>query len=214
MKIKDKLKNNTFLSAINSIYRNYFRTTRKSFGYIHPTAWFRQPILIKGAENVYMNERCSIMGHAKILTTNAKFVLKKGSGAAEGLTVVTGNHQSIIGKMMEDITDDDKGKKMDRDVIVDEDVWMATNVTLLAGVHVGRGAVIGSGSVCRSNVPPYAMVFGNPAKVIGFKFTPEEIIEHEIILYPENERIPIETLEKNYEKFYTKRIKKIMEFIK
>ena len=52
---------------------------------------------------------------------------------------------------------------------------------------------------------------GNPAKVVGFTFTPKEIIEHEQALYPENERIPLETLEKNYRKYFLNRLKEIKQ---
>lgn len=213
--IIQKLKNNTLLSAFNSIYRNYFKVRRNKFGYIHPTAFYRQPLLVKGIENVYMNERCHILGHSIILTTLAKFVMKKNSGAAEGLTVVTGNHASFVGKWFMDVTDKDKTDDVyDRDVVVEEDVWIASNVTLLAGVTVGRGSVIGSGSVLRQSNPPYSIVAGNPAKVVGFKFTPEEVIEHEKMLYPESERLPLPLLQKNYEKFFLNRISEIKSFLK
>ena len=56
------------------------------------------------------------------------------------------------------------------------------------------------------------MVIGNPAKVVGFSFTPEEIIEHEKVLYPEEERLPLELLEKNYNKYFISRIKEIKQF--
>ena len=210
-----RLKNSSFLSAMNSIYRNYFKVKRKRFGYIHPTAFYRQPLLVKGIENVYMNERCHILGHSIILTTLAKFVMKKNSGAAEGLTVVTGNHASFVGRWFMDITDNDKkGDVYDKDVIVEEDVWIASNVTLLAGVTVGRGSVIGSGSVLRQSNPPYSIVAGNPAKVVGFKFTPEEIIEHERLLYPKDERLPLSLLTRNYEKYFLNRISEIKSFLK
>jgi len=116
-----------------------------------------------------------------------------------------------------DITDEIKDKldpehKMDQDVIVEENVWLGSHVTLLSGVTVGRGATIGSGSVIRTNIPPYAIVSGNPAKVVGFNFTPEEIIEHEEALYPEGQRLPLEILEKNYNKYFLKRLKEIKEF--
>jgi len=63
-------------------------------------------------------------------------------------------------------------------------------------------------------VPPYSIVAGNPAKVIGFKFTPTQIIEHEKALYPENERFSLEFLKDNYNKYYVKRIKEIVAFLK
>ena len=88
-----------------------------------------------------------------------------------------------------------------QDITVAEDVWMATNVTLLMGAHIGRGAVIGAGSVIRSKVPPYAIVMGNPAMIVGFKFNPEQVIEHEKALYPPEERLPLDLLEKNYKKY-------------
>lgn len=140
--------------------------------------------------------------------------MKKNSGSAEGLTVVTGNHFSEVGKFFMDITDTEKPEELDRDVVVEEDVWIASNVTLLAGVTCGRGSVIGAGSVVRKSIPPYSMVIGNPAKIVGFKFTPQEIIEHEKALYPENERLPFELLEKNYNKYYINRIKEIKDFLK
>ena len=100
-----------------------------------------------------------------------------------------------------------------RDVVVEEDVGMYSNVTLLAGITIGRGAVIGSGTVCRKSVPPYSIVVGNPAKVIGFRFSPEEVIEHEKKLYPENERLPFNLLQKNYQKYFISRHKEIKSFL-
>lgn len=203
-----------FYSLLHAIVKPYFTARRSKFGFIHPTAFVRLPTIVKGAENVFMYERAHILANSVILTTNAKFVIKKNSGAAEGLTVVTGNHYSEVGKFFMDITDTDKPKDLDKDIVVEEDVWMATNVTLLMGAHIGRGAVIGAGSVVRSKVPPYAMVVGNPAKIVGFKFTPEQIIKHEELLYPQEERLPLDVLEKNYEKYFINRIKEIKQFTK
>lgn len=207
-------RNTHFFSLIHAIVKPYFSARRSKFGFIHPTAFVRLPTIIKGAENVFMYERSHILANSVILSTNARFILKKNSGAAEGLTVVTGNHYSEVGKFFMDITDVDKPKDLDMDIIVEEDVWMATNVTLLMGAHIGRGAVIGAGSVVRSTVPPYAMVIGNPAKIVGFKFNPEQVIEHEKALYPEEERISLETLEKNYKKYFLDRIKDIKSYTK
>jgi len=214
MTIYNRFKRNDFLSALRSIYLRYFAVKRKKFGYIHPTAWFRQPILVKGINNVYLHENSSILGNAQILTILAKFIVKKNTGIAEGLTVVTGNHINIIGRFYRTIKDSEKPANADKDVIVEEDVWIGVNVTLLSGVTIGRGSIVGAGSVCRFSVPPYSIVAGNPAKVIGFKFTPTQIIEHEKALYPENERFSLEFLKDNYNKYYVKRIKEIVAFLK
>lgn len=83
----------------------------------------------------------------------------------------------------------------------------------MAGVKVGRGSNIGANTVLRKSVPPYSIVIGNPAKVIGFRFTPEEIIEHEKSLYTEDKRMELEKLEKNYKKFYYNRLDQISNYL-
>lgn len=77
---------------------------------------------------------------------------------------------------------------------MEEDVWMGINVTLLNGAHIGRGCIIGAGCVISGDVPPYAIVVGNPYTIKRFLFTPEEIIEHEKSLYPESERFSLDDM--------------------
>ena len=139
-------------------------------------------------------------------------ILKKNSAAAEGLTVVTGNHIAFKGEFLIEKAGD-LDVQIPQDVIVNEDVGIYSNVTLLAGIVVGRGAIIGSGAVCRKSIPPYSIVMGNPAKIIGFKFSPEEIIEHEKVLYPENERLSLDLLQKNYDKYFIRRRQQIKSFL-
>ena len=56
------------------------------------------------------------------------------------------------------------------DTIIGNDVWIGQNVTILPGVHIGDGAIIGLNSVVGSDVAPYTIVAGNPAKVIRKRF--------------------------------------------
>ncbi len=210
-RFRRKLSFNLFLSSLAAIYRNYFQAKRYKFGYIDPTARVRFPILIKGFENVFLYENTCILGNATILATKARFVMKMNSGAAEGLTVVTGNHPYYKGEFFRVKASNDI--QFAKEVIVEEDVVLYSNVTLLAGVIIGRGAVIGSGSVCRTSIPPYAIVIGNPAKIIGFTLFPKQIIEHELKLYHENERLSIELLEKNYFKYFINRRKEIKDYL-
>jgi acetyltransferase-like isoleucine patch superfamily enzyme len=58
---------------------------------------------------------------------------------------------------------------------IGNDVLIGANALILAGVKVGDGAVIGAGSVVTKNVPPYAIVAGNPAKIIKYRFETEVI---------------------------------------
>lgn len=56
------------------------------------------------------------------------------------------------------------------DVIIGNDVWIAADAMILSGVRVGDGAVIAAGSVVAKDIPPYAIVAGNPAKIIRMRF--------------------------------------------
>lgn len=60
-------------------------------------------------------------------------------------------------------------------VVIGNDVWIGHSAILLQGVTVGHGAVVGAGSVVTKSVPPYAIVAGNPAKIIRYRFTDEII---------------------------------------
>ena len=211
-KLRKKLSFNLFLSSLNAIYRNYFYVRRSKFGYIDKSARIRFPIIIKGIGNVYMYENTQILGYSLIITTRAKFIMKKNSVTSERLTVVTGNHPFVKGEFYLQRAGD-RDEQNAKDVIVEEDVGIGSNVTLLAGIVVGRGAMIGSGSVCRKSIPPYSIVAGNPAKVIGFRFQPKGIIEHEKILYSENERLSFELLQKNYRCYFLNRINEIKAFL-
>lgn len=58
------------------------------------------------------------------------------------------------------------------DVVIGNDVWIASGARILSGVQIGNGAVIGAGAVVRDDVPPYAIVIGNPSKVVRYRFEP------------------------------------------
>ncbi|MBR5698195.1 MAG: galactoside O-acetyltransferase [Prevotella sp.] len=153
-----------------------------------------------------------VMKNFSMISYTGKFIMKKNSGASSNLVIITGNHQREKGHWF--ITEAlSHEHDVEQDVIVEEDVWLGANVILLPGIKIGRGATVGAGSVCIRNIPPYAIVMGNPAKVVGFNYTPEEIIEHEKKLYPEEERIPINILEKNYNKYYINKALEIKQFL-
>lgn len=79
---------------------------------------------------------------------------------------------------------------------------------------IGRYARIGAGTYVRSNIPPYAIVMGNPAKIIGFLYSPEEMVEFERDKYPESERTSLDQYTQWYEKYFRSRSKEIKSFIK
>ncbi|WP_447035646.1 CatB-related O-acetyltransferase [Vibrio alginolyticus] len=61
------------------------------------------------------------------------------------------------------------------EVEIGNDVWIGANSTILSGIKIGNGAVVAAGSVVTKNVPPYAVVGGNPAEVIKYRLNETQI---------------------------------------
>ncbi len=61
------------------------------------------------------------------------------------------------------------------DTHVGSDVWTCAGSFMLSGITIGDGAIVAAGAVVTKDVPPYAIVAGNPAKVVKYRFTPEQI---------------------------------------
>jgi len=62
-----------------------------------------------------------------------------------------------------------QGKIHVRPVVIGNDVWLGTRVIVMPGVRIGDHAVIGAGSVVTKDVPPRAVVAGNPARLIRYR---------------------------------------------
>ena len=61
------------------------------------------------------------------------------------------------------------------DTVIGNDVWIGQNAVILPGVHIGDGAIIGANSVVGSDVAPYTIVIGNPARILRKRFDDELI---------------------------------------
>lgn len=105
------------------------------------------------------------------------------------MTIITGDHHYLIGKYLDEVKDADKIPANDQDVVIEEDVWCGANVTILKGVTIGRSTIIAAGSVVTKSCPPYSIIGGVPARVIKKKFSDEEIIQHEQLLYNQNYKV-------------------------
>lgn len=185
---------------------------KSQLGYCGKTVSVRNPQIVSGLSRVFMYDNTNLMDGFIFMSHTGRLVMKKNSGASTGLTVITGNHQRVVGEQFKVNNKVVSKNDVEGDVIFEEDVWVGADVTICTGVTIGRGSNVGAGSVIRNNIPPYAVVMGNPAKVVGFCFTPEEVIEHEKIQFKEEERLPLELLEKNYKKYFLDHIKEIKAY--
>ena len=82
---------------------------------------------------------------------------------------------------------------------IGHDVWIGRGASLKAGITIGDGAIIAFGSVVTKNVPPYAVVGGNPAKVIRYRFEAKEIERLESIQWWNYTESKLVDLAKNFD---------------
>lgn len=140
------------------------------------------PFNIVGAKNIYLYDHVSIGAGSTIYSTNAKLIIKRHVIIGPNLTIITGDHKYIVGRYIDTIKDEEKETYYDRDVIIEEDVWIGANVTILKGVTVGRSSIIAAGSLVIKDVPAFSIVGGVPSKVITSKWDKSNIDKHEFFL--------------------------------
>lgn len=192
--VKKWAKRNPIINGLHGLWKDYFCIHRSQFGYCAEDVNIIPPLHLINPSNLYLYGNNGL-NHASIINKYAKFIMKKNSGAAYGLTVVTGNHLQLVGTPYRCIPDINKPEGLDKDVIVEEDVWIGCNVTLLSGVTIGRGSIIAGGAVVTKSFPPYSVIGGVPAKHIKFKWSIDDILVHESKLYPEDIRLTRSKLE-------------------
>ena len=115
---------------------------------------------------------------------NRKLIIGKFCSIASGVNILMGgfHHTEWITTypFYKDTEIFTKAKGMGdiekRDTLIGNDVWIGRNATILGGVHIGDGAVIGAGCVVSKNVPPYAIVIGNPMRTLRYRFS-KDVIE-------------------------------------
>lgn len=109
-------------------------------------------------EGLVIGDNCSISSHAHFLL----------GGEHEYSYITTFPYKELICGLNEESKT--KGK-----IIIHDEVWIGCEALILSGVTIGKGAIIAAGAIVVKDVPPYAIVGGNPAKVIKYRFS-EEII--------------------------------------
>lgn len=151
-------------------------------------------------EHLIMEDGAQIADHVRIQNSQP-LTLKRGAVISQYSYICDGNHYV-----------EDLNKAFTKSITLEEGSWIGAECFIGCGVKIGRGCMVGARTTVMTNTPAYSIVTGVPAKVVGFRFQPEEIIEHEKALYPEEERLSIELLEKNYKKYFLDHIKEIKAY--
>lgn len=59
-------------------------------------------------------------------------------------------------------------------VVIEDDVWLGANVFVMPGVTIGRGAIVSACALINKSIPPFALVAGNPGRVVGWRKRPSD----------------------------------------
>lgn len=136
-----------------------------------------------GAQNIFLGTSVSLGENNLLMSTRAKIKMGNHIMTGPNVCIITGNHRTdLVGRYMNTVGNEEKLPENDKDVIIEGDNWIGAGAMILSGVKVGFGSIVGGGAVVTKDIPPYAIVGGVPAVVIGYRFNQEEIIEHEKLL--------------------------------
>ncbi len=134
------------------------------------------PFTGKLVHNLQIGRYCSLANGIHFLIGRGKNYYRVTTSAAKVFQSIDGVHSKHH----------EKGS-----VIIENDVWIGRNASIMSGVIIHNGAVVAANSHVVKDVPPYAIVGGNPAKVMGYRFS-EEIIKKLLTIqwwYWENDKI-------------------------
>jgi virginiamycin A acetyltransferase len=107
---------------------------------------------------------------------NVKLIIGNYCSIADGVKfLLSGNHQyDIVSTYPYELLmlgRKDAGIAVAKgNIIIGDDVWIGANAIICSGVTVGQGAIVAAGGVVTKDVEPYAIVGGNPARVIKYRF--------------------------------------------
>ncbi len=138
--------------------------------------------IYSGAENISFGDNTNVAPGCVMYATLAKIKIGSHVIFSPNNILVTGEHRTDInGENMKKVTNEMKLPQNDKDIVIEDDVWIGSNVTILKGVTIGRGSIIHAGVTVTKRVPPYTIYINDKLKVA--RFSPEEITEHERILH-------------------------------
>ena len=110
--------------------------------------------------------------------------LKNNVKISDGVTIESHKHIFVPGAK--------EYEPIPTKIVIEDGVWIGQKAVICEDCKcIGRYAQIGAGAVVRNQIPPYALVVGNPAKIVGFLLTPEEVESFEQNRYQEAEKTNI-----------------------
>lgn len=155
------------------------RSMLKTFGSSGKNISIMQGFYVRGNDNVHLGDNISIGPKGTFMCTEAEIRIGNNVMFGPNVTLISGDHRTdLVGKYMNEVSEDEKLPDNDKPIVIMGDNWIGANVTILKGVVVGEGAVVAAGAVVLSDVPPYTIVGGVPAKILKARFSQKEVLIH------------------------------------
>jgi len=120
---------------------------------------------VGGSENLSIGDNVFIGGDA-FIDAQGEITINSGTMIGTRFTCISANH-NYDGNSLESIPFDNK--LLVKPIIINENVWIGNCVCIIPGIEIGEGAVIAMGTVVNKNVPPLAIVAGNPMRIIKYR---------------------------------------------
>lgn len=125
---------------------------------------------VRGKENILIGRNVYIGPRCTFYSAKAKLIIGNHVMFGPEVMIITGDHRfDIKDKFMDEITDEMKLPENDKDVVIEDDVWIGARALILKGVTIGRGSVIAAGAVVLKNVPPYHIYYSKDKICNRFK---------------------------------------------
>jgi acetyltransferase-like isoleucine patch superfamily enzyme len=117
----------------------------------------------------------------------AKLTIGRYGSIADGVEIMLGGNHRLdwittypfpaLPRLWPEAVGRDGSHATNGDVTIGHDVWLGSQCLVLSGVTIGHGAVVAARAVVTRDVPPYAIVAGNPAKIVRYRMSEERIAE-------------------------------------
>ena len=130
---------------------------------------------LAGLDHTSIGNNVYIGPNATFYSTVANLNIGNYINMGPNVTIITGDHRTdVIGKYMSEVKE--KLPENDKDVTIEDDVWIGAGAIILKGVTIKTGSVIAAGAVVTKDVEPYTIYISKDKQKP--RFTPEQLEEH------------------------------------
>jgi acetyltransferase-like isoleucine patch superfamily enzyme len=150
-------------------YYNYSHVRPRRLADIGPGVRMAPNVSLRNGERIKIGAYSHIGGHCSIWAGDSVGRITLGRHALLGpeVFITASNYRTEPGTPVMD------QPKLERDVVIGDDVWLGARVMVVPGVEIGDGCIIGASSVVTRSIPPGSIAVGNPARVVGRRGDPK-----------------------------------------